>query len=181
MRIKILSLLIVSIFFSFSTTDWEVFQSFDGKFKILTPGKMEKKEKSIETGIGNISYITHFHQPAEKDADNLVYMVSYCDYPENSIHSDSTAFLEEFFKTTIESSVESVNGELSYTTEIELGDYSGKLWRVDYNDGKASIKTKAYMVKNRLFTLQVITMKDKAMNIWADKFLDSFSLLSSDG
>ena len=181
MRFNYFSLFMVFILFSFVSPDWEVFQSFDGKFKILSPGDMEKKEKTIETGIGDITYTTHFHQPTEKNPDNLVYMVSYCDYPEYSIHSDSTAFLEEFFKTTIESSVESVNGELSYTSEIKLGKYPGKIWRVDYNDGGASIKTKAYMVKNRLYTLQVITLKEKALNIWADKFLDSFSLLSSEG
>lgn len=181
MRIQNISFLLLGfLFFSFANPDWEVFQSFDGKFKILSPGEMVKKEKTIETGIGNITYVTHLHQPTEKTPDNIVYMVSYCDYPEYSIHSDSTAFLEEFFKTTIESSVESVDGELSYSSDIELGKYSGKLWRVDYNDGKVSIKTKAYMVKNRLYTLQVITHREKAMNIWADKFLDSFSLLSAD-
>ncbi len=175
-----MKLIYFSLFFLFiaiPSIEWEVFQSFDGKFKILTPGKMEKKEKTIETGIGDITYITHYYQSSEKDPDNLVYMVSYCDYPENSIHSDSTEFLEEFFKTTIESSVESVRGELSYSSSIELEDYFGKIWRVDYNDGKGSIKTKAFMVDNRLYTVQVISKKEKAMNIYINKFLDSFSLI----
>jgi hypothetical protein len=41
---------------------WDVFQSFDGKFKILTPGEMVKKENPIKTEIGELNYITYLHQ-----------------------------------------------------------------------------------------------------------------------
>jgi hypothetical protein len=160
--------------------NWDVFQSFDGKFKVLTPGEMVTKENPIKTEIGELNYITFLHQPAEKNPDNLVYMVSYCDYPKYSIHSDSTELVEEFFKTTVETAVESVKGELSYSSEITMNEFPGRLWRVDYNDGKALIKTKSFLVKNRYYSIQVISLKEKGMNLQVDKFLDSFSLLSGD-
>ena len=156
---------------------WELFKSFDGKFKILIPGEMVKKENPIETKIGTLNYITFLHQSEEKDAENLVYMISYCDYPEYSIHSDSTELVKDFFETTVETAVESVDGELRYASEITLDDYPGRLWRVDYNEGKALIKTKSFLVKNRYYSIQVITLKDKSMNLEVDKFLDSFGLL----
>ena len=179
---KIISFL---LFFSFmnitiAQESWDVFQSFDGKFKVLTPGEMVTKENPIKTEIGELNYITFLHQPAEKNPDNLVYMVSYCDYPKYSIHSDSTELVEEFFKTTVETAVESVKGELSYSSEITMNEFPGRLWRVDYNDGKALIKTKSFLVKNRYYSIQVISLKEKGMNLQVDKFLDSFSLLSGD-
>jgi hypothetical protein len=173
------------LMFSFLTMvmaqpSWDVFQSFDGKFKILTPGEMVKKENPIKTEIGELNYITYLHQPTRKNPDNLVYMVSYCDYPKYSIHSDSTELVKEFFKTTVETAVESVEGELSYSSDITMNEFPGRLWRVDYNDGKALIKTKSFLVKNRYYSIQVISLKDKGMNLQIDEFLDSFSLLSSD-
>jgi hypothetical protein len=107
-------------------------------------------------------------------------MVSYCDYPKYSIHSDSTELVKDFFKTTVETAVESVKGELSYSSDITMNEFPGRLWRVDYNDGKALIKTKSFLVKNRYYSIQVISLKDKGMNLQIDKFLDSFSLLSGD-
>lgn len=179
MRNLIPFLLFISlVFMSMNPPEWEVFQSMDGHFKILTPGEMVKKENPIETQIGTLNYITFIHQPTEKDADNLVYMVSYCDYPKYSIHSDSTELLQEFFDTTVETAVESVKGELSYASEISMEDYPGRLWRVEYNEGKALIKTKSFLVNNRYYSVQVISLKDKSLNLGIDKFLDSFSLLS---
>ena len=173
-------ILIAFLSMAMNQPSWEVFQSFHGKFKVLTPGEMIKKENPIKTEIGDLNYITYLHQPSEKNPDNLVYMVSYCDYPKYSIHSDSTELVEDFFKTTVETAVESVKGELSYSSEITMNEFPGRLWRVDYNDGQALIKTKSFLVKNRYYSIQVISLKEKGMNLQIDKFLDSFSLLSGD-
>ncbi len=179
---KIISCIFYFSFISMTIAQpsWDVFQSFDGKFKVITPGEMVKKENPIKTDIGELNYITYLHQSTEKNPDNLVYMVSYCDYPKYSIHSDSTELVEDFFKTTVETAVESVEGELSYSSEIMMNNFPGRLWRVDYNDGKALIKTKSFLVKNRYYSIQVISLKDKGMNLQIDKFLDSFTLLTED-
>lgn len=172
---------ILSIIFSYSISgiaqEWEVFQSYEGKFSILAPGEFVKKENPIKTDIGELKYVTYLLQDANKEADNLVYMISYCDYPNYTVHSDSTEFADEFFQTTIETAVESVKGTLSYSSKISLEDYPGRLWRVEYNEGQALIKTKAYLIENRYYSIQVITLKEKGFNLQIDKFLDSFSLL----
>ena len=179
---KIITFLLLCLFscIAMAQPSWDVFQSFDGRFKVLIPGEMVMKENPIKTEIGELNYITFLHQPTEKDPDNLVYMVSYCDYPKYSIHSDSTELVKDFFKTTVETAVESVEGELSYSSEITMNEFPGRLWRVDYNEGKGLIKTKSFLVKNRYYSIQVISLKEKGMNLQIDKFLDSFSLLSGD-
>ena len=137
-------------------------------------------ENPIKTEIGELNYITFLYQSKEKESDNLLYIVSYCDYPKNSIHSDSTNLLKEFFATTVETAVESVKGKLIYSSEIIQDDFPGMLFRVDYNEDKASIKTKAVVVENRFYSIQVISHKEKSLNVQVDKYLDSFSLIGFD-
>lgn len=174
---KYYSVLTALLLLSFFNANWVPFTSVDGKFTVNSPGAFVEKVNGVETKIGNLEYHTFLHEANDDTPDNLIYMVSYVDYPEGSIHSDSTDLLKDFFEVTVESSVESVNGELFYSSDIQLGQYPGKLWRVVYKDGEASIRTKAYLVKNRFYSVQTITLKDKSLNPSIDKFMDSFKVL----
>jgi hypothetical protein len=156
---------------------WQEYTSLEGRFRILAPGEMTQKVDTVSTEVGTLAYRTVFHQSPAKDADNLFYMVSYCDYPEGTFPADSSALLEEFFATTIEAAAASVDGEMIYTTDIQLKDHPGKFWRINYLDGKAVIKTKAYMVGDRYYAVQVISYKEGNINAAADRFFDSFHLL----
>jgi len=156
---------------------WQEFTSLEGRFRILSPGEMTQKVDTITTEVGPLAYHTFFHQTQVKDADNLFYMVSYCDYPQGSFPADSTALLEEFFATTIETAASAVDGEVIYTTDIQLKEHPGKFWRINYLDGKAVIKTKAYMVGERYYAVQVISYREGNINTAADRYFDSFHLL----
>ena len=177
LTISVLFIFAVFISFSWTNPTWEEFLSYDGKFRVLAPGKMKQKVHELETDLGSIQYHSFFYESKEKDADNLVYLLSYCDYPENSVHSDSLTLMQEFFKTTVAAAVESVKGELLYETDVFIDNFAGRYWRVDYNDGEAVIKTKAYLVKNRFYSVQTICLKGKALNLSSNRFLDSFGLL----
>jgi hypothetical protein len=158
--------------------EWEEFKAFDGRFRVLAPGPMQERTDSIETPVGKLAYHVFFHQPADKDVDNLVYMVSYCDYPEHTIHSDSTMLVEEFFAATIDQAAKSVRGELLYSDAHWMRRYPGRIWRIHYLNGKAVIKTKAYLVDRRFYTVQAIMFREKSLNPASEKFLDSFRLLN---
>lgn len=157
--------------------DWQEFLSYDGKFKIKTPGKLQENVDTIETAIGKLAYHIFYYENEAQSAENVWYMISYCDYPEGAMHSDSTELLNDFFEGTIEEAVDAVKGELRYATEINELDFPGRLWRIDYLDGQAIVKTRAYMVENRYYAIQTISLKDRHLNKLQDKFLDSFKLL----
>jgi hypothetical protein len=157
--------------------DWKEFNSYDGKFSVLTLGEMKEKVDSIETAVGTLAYHVFFYKPQAANADNVLYMLSYVDYPEGTIHSDSTQLLQDFFKETLDAAVSSVKGELLYSNDWKYHNYSGKIWRIDYLNGKAIIKTKACVVGQRYYTLQTVTRKEKSLNFAADRFLDSFKLI----
>lgn len=157
--------------------NWKEFKSYEGNFSVLAPGEMTQKVDTVETPVGKLAYHTFFHQSEDQKADNLFYMVSYCDYPPNSMHSDSTEILEEFFKTTIESAAFSVDGDLIYSTDVQLETYPGKFWRIEYLKGNAIIKTQAFLVGSRYYSTQTIMLKNKSLNPSSDKFFDSFRIL----
>lgn len=160
--------------------EWKEFISYEGRFRVLVPANMESGETDIDTELGPITYHTVYCQESGEEVDNYVYMVSYCDYPEFSMHSDSTELLKSFFDATIESATQSVQGELMYSSDITMKDYPGKIWRINYNDNDATIKTKAFVVGNRFYTVQTISLKNKGLNPSIDKFLDSFELIEKD-
>ena len=162
-------------------TNWKVFDTYEGQFRIEVPGgEMDRKEKVIHTELGEIAYVTYVHQTPLKESENALYIVSYCDYPANSMHSDSLELLEDFFSNTIEKASESVFGEVRYEDDIRYIDYPGKLFRIDYRQGTATLKSKVFIVNNRFYNIQIATTKGKSLNNAADHFLDSFFLLSED-
>lgn len=171
------SLFLLFINTIFLWTGWQEYTSLEGRFRILTPGEITQKVDTVSTEVGTIAYHTFYYQSPAKDADNLFYMVSYCDYPEGTFPADSTALLEEFFATTIEAATTAVDGKMIYTTDIQLENHPGKFWRINYLDDKAVIKTKAFMVGDRYYAVQVISYQEGNINEAANRFFDSFHLL----
>jgi hypothetical protein len=176
MKYLFLLLVIHSSISSFAQKDWQEFSSEQGGFRVMVPGVMEQKEHLLTTDVGELLYTTYLLQPVSKDPDNIYYSISFVDYPENSIHSDSMAFLENFFHYTIDASVQSVHGELRYVDVLKINGFPGRLYRVDYKEGSATIKTRIYMVGNRFYQVQVVMQREKSMNKAQDTFFDSFEL-----
>lgn len=158
-------------------TGWTEFKSYDGNFRVLCPGELTEKIDTIDTEVGEVAYHTFVYQPPERDAANLVYLVSYCDYPEGIVFADSTGLVDDFFQETMDAAAFSIDGELMYSTDIQLDTFPGKLWRIDYLNGQAVIKTKAYLVGNRYYSLQTVTSKSRNINPASETFFDSFRLL----
>jgi hypothetical protein len=169
------------LFLNFTFQNWQEYKSFEGKFRVLVPAEMNAKVDSIQTEVGKLAYHTHLYQPEDvQEAENLIYMVSYVDYPTLSIHSDSTELIDEFFENTVESATEAVMGNLIYTSETTLNDYPGRLWRIEYLEDRAVIKTRAFLIENRYYAIQTICLKEKALNSASDKFFNSFRVFEKE-
>ena len=175
-RMKTLSLLLLFIP-ALATAQWAPFSSIDGRFQVPAPKTLEHQEAVVETDLGQITYHTYYHQPQGDPNGNQWFSVSYCDYPEGTVHSDSIEILEEFFEETVRESAFSVEGEVRYVETIEYNGLPGRFWRVDYLGGQVTIKTKAYLVANRFYVIQAVVLKDKSANPDIARFLDGFKLL----
>jgi hypothetical protein len=159
------------------TNPWKEYKSLEGKFSVLTPGEFDKAVDSVQTPLGKLAYHILVYNNTQKNAENLFYMITFCDYPTGTIHSDSTDLLKDFFAASIDQAASSVKGELAYQGDILQQGFPGKIWRINYLRDQAVIKTKAFMVRNRFYSIQTVTLKDMAINAASDRFFDSFLIL----
>ena len=161
----------------FAQANWQEHSSTEGRFRVLLPGVFTEKTDSIDTEVGQLVYHTLYLQNEDAAAENLFYMVSYCDYPSSVAFADSIGLTEEFFQTTMDAAAETMQGRIVYSSDLKLNDHPGKQWRIDYLEGKAVIKNRAYLVGSRFYSLQTIAWKEKSLNADGTKFFDSFKLL----
>lgn len=160
--------------------EWEEFRSYEGRFRVLFPGEPIFNVDTIETPLGNLAYHTYYYQPKDSTSDNLLYLLSYCDYPENIFHADSSDLIEAFFETTVEAATEALYGELIYSTDRDYLDHPGKFWRIDYLDGQAVMKTRAFLIGQRFYSLQAASYKGKSLNPSTDRFIDSIYIVEKE-
>ncbi len=169
-----IAILLVSM--SFTTSDWMMYRNIDGRFKVLTRGNFEEKLATFETALGTIQSHTFVYQPKEKE-ENLIYMVMYYDFPEGGMHSDSMDLLKDFFDETVKKTIADTQGVLIYENDLEHQSYPARQWRIHYPDNQAAIRSRAFIVKNRFYMLQTISMTDVEQNNTTDFFINSFKVL----
>lgn len=157
---------------------WTETNSFDGEFRVITPGDLQEKIDSIETAIGTLVYHTLYFAPTSEKAENEVYMISYVDYPEGTLHPDSTELIQALFDETQEAAVESVRGELMFSQDAFLQTHPSRYWRIDYLNGRGSIRTKAIVADHRFYTIQTVSQRQYGMNTSTDRFIDSFRVFT---
>lgn len=155
---------------------WEVYQDYDGRFSVALPAPFRTQLDTMTTAVGELVYHTYFLQVPSDTAENELYMLSYVDYPAGTLHHDSTELLGEFFDVTIETARKTVRGEVRFSTEDKLRGYPGRYWRIDYLNGRAGVRTKAFVVGNRYYTIQTISRRETGINRSTDRYFDSFTI-----
>jgi len=157
---------------------WQIQRIYEGRFSVSIPGELKLKTDTVSAPLGRMAYHTYFYQPQEKNSDILVYMVSYCDYPEGALPADSLELIKAFFDATVEAAAAGVEGKVIYASDLDIQGYPGRIWRIQYLNDQAVIKTKACLAGNRYYSVQVVCYKEKSLHNSVDKFLDSFKLFS---
>lgn len=162
--------------------DWEEYNDYEGGFRVRTPGPFVQRVDTVKTPLGKLAYHTFmFVMKNESYAENVFYMVNYCDYPPGALHQDSTELLTEFMDATVDEATRAVRGELVYQDGIEINEYPGRFWRIHYREGDAVIKTKAFVVGTRYYQVQTAMTREMGLNRASEEFLDSFRLIGEVG
>ena len=158
--------------------NWEQIDDIEGRFRILTPGPLEHKEDTLQTAVGQQVFHTYFFKvPDLQRAENLIYVLSYVDYPEGALHQDSTELVAELLSSTESAAAEALRGEVIYRTERAVQGYPGRLWRIDYKDGEATARTLACVIGNRYYELKTFALTGRGLGDPSDRFFRSFSYL----
>ncbi len=157
---------------------WTEIDDLEGRFRILTPGPLEHKEDTLETAVGRQVFHTYYFKvPDLQRAENLIYVLSYVDYPDGALHQDSTELVEELLLSTQESAAEALRGEVIYATGRAVEGFPGRLWRIDYKDGEASARTLAFVAGERYYELKTFALTGRGLGEASDKFFRSFHYL----
>lgn len=160
-----------------SVSDWQKYKDSTGRFTILFPkGEVKQHVDTIETHLATVEYHTTFYHRGEEKGVSI-YQISWCDYPEGSIPSDSLDMVSEFFDTTIETAAESVQGKVVYQENQKVSGFPGRSWRINYNKGDAVLHSTAYLVGERYYLLQSASPRSYSLSPEIEKFFRSFRLL----
>jgi len=168
---------IISLFIASNSLkgQWIEYSSKESSFTVSVPFEMDHKEDLFLTDMGQIVFHSYRCTPG-KDDRNAIYMVHHYSYPDSLLSLDTTGLIQELFQATIEESVKNLVGQLDYSTDVHYEEHPGILYRIKYNNGKAVVKSKAYVIEDEFYVLQVFATVDNSINDTMDVFLDSFRI-----
>jgi len=149
--------------------------SAERTYSIKFPRKPTEESIVSDSEYGRLTLDIQIFEPKVKN-DNMVYIALETKYPEIIINENDLNELNAFFKKSIESSVESVSGELISIKDINYNSYLGKEYRIYHSEKKALLVYRIFFIDNHLYTYGIITQPDNDNNKEMIKFLDSFSI-----
>ena len=180
MKLRINRLLLFSIFLlfcSFTTVKWYVCNSEAGKFKIEFPAKPQQNEKIVNTPSGPMQMHLLMFDGDQADEGNKLYMLMYSDYPESVISSGkSKSLVDTFFKNAIEGAIHNIQGTLLSVENTNVKNYPGRIVKTSFSTGKGIMEMRMYLVKNRMYILEVGYQKGQLNTTSQQHFFNSFTL-----
>ena len=159
--------------------DWVESNSEEGKYSISFPKTPTERISQVETIFGPIAMKFKGYQDNTGIDDNLMYGVSFMDYPSDKISSEKLDSLKisEFFTNSINGTMQAIQGSNLVVEIIKFKNYPGRKFRMSLKNGMVLYVSQIYLVKNRVYMLQVITKVDNSFNNSINKFLNSFELI----
>jgi hypothetical protein len=177
-NLKSLAAVLTFLFISFGFTtasQWEIYEVAD--FKAKFPSKPTYETQVVNSAVGNLTMHIHMYDASNTGTDdNLVYGIISTEYPDSTIDSNDSELMSNMFRSAIDGAVSNVKGKLLSEKNISIGKYPGREIKVDYGDGVAFIRMRLYLVKNKMYILQTITLTEKDNNASINEFLNSFQL-----
>jgi hypothetical protein len=178
MKIQVFTLLTSLLFSTFSFTvlaDWVKVETAD--YSVEFPAEPIAEAQHSNSPIGPLVLDIKVYEVVEIEKDdNYVYGIISTEYPEGSVHSDKKESLKAIFDGAVNGAVENMNGKLLSQKEIEMKGYPGREFRIDFQNGVATVTMRAYLVKNKMLILQTICDPKKEGNAASKHFFASFEL-----
>lgn len=169
-----IAIILLPVLSSFAA-DWVKFTPTDGAFSISFPSDPKENEQKLETDIGPL--LVKMYTAASTDND--AYMLMTTDYPASSnVHSDADeAFLAKLFRGGIDGAMQNL-GDASLLSEnnIKLDGYPGREFKISFMSGEGLVHGRIYLVRNRMYMVQIVGSKENAEKWEADRYLTSFKL-----
>lgn len=149
-----------------------------GKYEIEFPGKPVIKAEQQQFQFGTLTWTSA--SVDKPDKYNLSYLVKYTDFPTQIINSDSLDRIQDFLVFTQTDFLQSL-GETAleniYIRQVQK--YPGREFRWFDAAKNTGYTRRVFLVKNRVYFLEVKYKKEDDFNIDIEGFLDKFTLLNT--
>jgi len=173
MKAKVLAVIVVAAFIIASEigvwASWSEFKSSKGAFSIMLPGTPMEQTQSANTAVGVIE--AHLFTLKQDDA---IRTVGYTDYPASFMKSNSP---KKLLDDSRDSAINNMGAKLLKDLPISLGKYTGREIQAESSDGKMVVRARTFIVKNRVYTVQVVTYKKNFSSTANAQYFDSFKII----
>ena len=147
--------------------EWKEFKSEEGRFKGLMPGTPKTMDQDIPTPLGKVKN----HMFLVEVNNDLVYMLSYIDYPD----AISNVNPQDILKGV--GAAMKAKGDLLSDKELTLGKDKVPGYEVIGNQGAMKMRNRIFLDKNRMYQVTLVAKtKDEMTTKDAEKFYDSFEI-----
>lgn len=154
------------------TQSWRSIKMDEGQCSVLMPFEPQKLVDTLEAAIGSI--VTNQYYAREGPT---TFMLSFWEYPPESLPLDSADFVQEFFEATIAESLSSTQGTLIYQTTDNFFEWPAQLWRLEFGQPTKGIKARGILTHHRFYLIQVVSLTNNfASDPYPDRFINSFKL-----
>lgn len=139
------------------------------------PQKPEERVEMIDSKYGKLLSNMHILE-TKTDDSNLAYITYEAKFPPNAVNQDDIQELNSFYKTFIEGSLNTSNGELVSIKDIHYKEKLGKEFRSSLFQGSMLMIVRLFFIDNALYSIGVLTTSDKDNNKQMEDFFNSFSI-----
>ncbi|HKS26179.1 MAG TPA: hypothetical protein VJS44_00095 [Pyrinomonadaceae bacterium] len=146
------------------TPPWTKFSSPEGRFSVLMPASPLREEQAKQTPTEKV--VMRFFTAG---SDKGVFIVAYADYRMAGVKQELDANRDSFLR--------GMKATLVSESDIKLGENPGREIRAARD--RLSIRSRIFLVGSRYYQVIAITNANLPGNLEADKFLNSFELVTA--
>ncbi|HTU18305.1 MAG TPA: hypothetical protein VMG10_09630 [Gemmataceae bacterium] len=149
---------------------WTEYTSKEGGFTVRLPaGEVMHQDKPVKAPVGKLTIHIHGTLPGNEE----YFITVFYDYPQSAMGAGADILLEGA-KTGLKAFTK--GAKITKETKIKYGDHPGREWTIIDMAGKGSMKSRVYLVKNRLIQLAVGSGIGKVADKDVQTFFESFKL-----
>ncbi len=178
-KILVLILFVSAQIVSAQGPQWTMKKDLKRGFRVDFPGTVNMQSQPIKTDIGEVIMDMYMlDNSADMSSDNLIYMVAYTAYPNDTDYSDE-ALQQSMLDSSINGAVTNVNGNLKSSNKIQFNGFNARDAFITIQSGMYTVHLRNILVENRLYLIQTISETTKSGNALEKKFFNSFELIKS--
>lgn len=146
--------------------EWKPYQSKDGGFQVILPGKPLESRQLVKSGLGTLEVTMLLFEHKKEGA----FVVSFANFPEGAFKGGDDEKRLDFAR---DGAVASSKGKLKSEKKITLDKYPGRELVIE-SPTKGTVRTRIFAVEKRLYQTIVAGPAAFVHGKDAERFLSSF-------